>query len=57
MLLTNVLLNIVLREFGEGNTMGTCMCRGSLESQEAKAVSGEAVGFMITQEIIAHQAA
>ena len=39
MLLTNVLLNIVLREFGEVNTMGTCMCKGSLEIQEAKAVS------------------
>ena len=48
-LLTNVLLSTVLRELGEVNTLGTCMCKGGLESQEAKVVSGKAVGFMITQ--------
>ena len=48
-LLTNVLLNTVLRELGEVNTLGACMCEGSPKSQEAKAVSGEAVGFMIIQ--------
>ena len=48
-LLTNVLLNTVLRELGEVNTLGACMCEGSPKSQETKAVSGEAVGFMIIQ--------
>ena len=48
-LLTNVLLNTVLRELGEVNTLGACMCEGSPKSQEAQAVSGEAVGFMIIQ--------